>query len=274
MLGALAAIDTWPVPHASAAVVCGDGEVVFHGDAHFEYRLASISKVITAWTILISCEEGSVSLADPCGPEGATLRHCLAHAAGYGFDTAGPIIGVAKRRIYSNTGIEVAAAHVEARTGIAFADYMREAVFEPLGMNNSSLKASPAYAVFSTVADMAKFAHELLRPTLIASTTAHDAITPQWPELSGVIPGLGTFRPNTWGLGIEIRAEKTPHWTGLRNSPTTFGHFGGSGTMMWVDPVIDAALIALTDRRFDDWANEALAAWPALSDEVISAVTR
>lgn len=260
------------MPNAAAAVVCRDGSAATHGDIDCVFRLASISKVITAWTILIACEEGSVSLDDACGPEGATLRHCLAHAAGYGFDTKGPIVGVARRRIYSNTGIESAAALVEANTGIAFDDYMREAVFEPLGMQSSRLKASPAYSVFSTVRDMCRLAAELLDPTLVSVETARDAVTPQWPDLDGVIPGLGQFRPNPWGLGIEVRGDKSPHWTGTRNSPRTFGHFGGSGTMMWVDPDIGTALIALTDRRFDDWAAEALALWPALSDSVISAV--
>lgn len=269
MLEALALVDTWPVPHVSVAVMQPDGPVASLGDQHREYRLASISKVITAWTILIACEEGSVSLDDECGPDGATLRHCLAHAAGYGFDTPGPIVGVAKRRIYSNTGIERAAELVEERTGIAFPDYMREAVFEPLSMHHSLLAASPAYAVFSTVDDLSRFAVELLRPRLISSDTARDAVTPQWPGLAGVIPGLGTFRPNPWGLGIEIRGDKSPHWTGRLNSPTTFGHFGGSGTFMWVDPTIDLALIVLTDRRFDDWASEALRLWPELSDAVI-----
>jgi hypothetical protein len=40
--------------------------------------------------------------------------------------------------------------------------------------------------------------------------------------------------------------------------------------MMWVDPVADIALVALTDRPFDDWAHEALSRWPELSDEVLT----
>ena len=35
-----------------------------------------------------------------------------------------------------------------------------------------------------------------------------------------------------------------------RNSPATFGHFGGAGTFLWVDPVADLALVVLTDREF------------------------
>ena len=40
--------------------------------------------------------------------------------------------------------------------------------------------------------------------------------------------------------------------------------------MMWVDPTIDAGLVALTDRRFDEWRDEALVQWPELSDAVVA----
>ena len=36
--------------------------------------------------------------------------------------------------------------------------------------------------------------------------------------------------------------------------------------VVWVDPVIDRALVCLTDREFDAWALEA---WPVFSDAVI-----
>jgi CubicO group peptidase (beta-lactamase class C family) len=269
----LATIDEWPVPHAAAAVVHHETVVATHGEIDRVFRLASISKVITAWTCLIAVEEGSVSLDDAVGPPGSTLRHCLAHAAGYGFDTSSPIMGVGKRRIYSNTGIETAAKHVAERTGLMFADYMNEAIFEPLAMHDTSLKASPAYAVFSTIHDMTLFMKELMGPTLVSHATAQDAITVQYPELGGIIPGLGSYKPNPWGLGIEIRDGKQPHWTGTLNSPQTFGHFGGSGTMMWIDPKINTGLIALTDLDFDKWPSEALTAWSSLSDAVIRSLT-
>jgi CubicO group peptidase (beta-lactamase class C family) len=89
----------------------------------------------------------------------------------------------------------------------------------------------------------------------------------QFAGLSGVLPGFGRWDPNDWGLGFELKDAKQPHWTGSRNSPRTFGHFGGSGTFLWVDPELDAALMCLSDREFDDWALEA---WPVLSDAVIA----
>lgn len=269
--GVLSVIDTWPVPHAAAARVHATA-VVTHGDTSHRFRLASISKVITAVACLIAVEEGSVTLDDRVGPPGATLRHCLAHAAGYGFDTENTIIGVGKRRVYSNTGIERAARHVAERTGIPFADYVREAIFEPLSMADSSVRSSPAYGMWSTVDDLVRFVLELMRPTLITSDTASLISTIQFPELGGVIPGLGSFTPNPWGLGTEIRGHKSPHWTGTTNSESTYGHFGGSGTMMWIDPAIDTALVALTDRDFDEWSEQALTQWRSLSDAVVASV--
>jgi CubicO group peptidase (beta-lactamase class C family) len=82
-----------------------------------------------------------------------------------------------------------------------------------------------------------------------------------------VLPGFGRAGVNDWGLGPELRDGKRPHWTGERNSPATFGHFGGSGTFLWVDPVAGVALACLTDLEFGAWAKDA---WPRLADAVLS----
>jgi len=90
-----------------------------------------------------------------------------------------------------------------------------------------------------------------------------------FPGRRGVLPGFGLQRENDWGLGLEIRGTKSPHWTGSRNSPETFGHFGQSGTFLWVDPRAGAALVALSDRPFGEWAAQA---WPPYSDGVLDAL--
>ncbi len=89
-----------------------------------------------------------------------------------------------------------------------------------------------------------------------------------YPDLAGILPGIGPQDPNEWGLGFEIRGYKTPHWTGRTNSPATFGHFGASGSFLWVDPAIGRSLLVLTDRNFGPWA---LDAWPPLADAVVAA---
>lgn len=92
-------------------------------------------------------------------------------------------------------------------------------------------------------------------------------MTVQYPGTKGVLPGYGHQNPNDWGLGFEIRDGKSPHWTGSSSSPRTFGHFGQSGTLLWIDPDAGAACVALTDRAFGPWAVEA---WPAFTDAVLA----
>jgi CubicO group peptidase (beta-lactamase class C family) len=270
---ALELVSTWPVPHVAAAVVGADGRVVGPaGDVDHRFRLASLTKPIAAWAILVAVEEGSVTLDDPVGQPGCTLRHLLAHAGGYPFDGAEPVAAPARRRIYSNTGIELAARHTAEATGIAFADYLGEAVLAPLGMAHCSLDGSPAHAAWATVGDVAAFLAEVQRPSLLAPATAADAVRQQWPDLAGIVPGVGRFDPCPWGLGFEVRGRKRPHWTGVTNSASTYGHFGGAGSMMWADPEAGCALVALTDRSFDDWSVDAMRSWPELSDAVVAEV--
>lgn len=147
-----------------------------------------------------------------------------------------------------------------------FATYLHEAVCEPLGMSAAELRGAAGAGAVGSCADLALFAAELLRPTLVARETYDAARTVQFPGLDGVLPGYGMQRPNDWGLGFELRDGKSPHWTGERSSPGTFGHFGQSGTFLWVDPDANAAAVALTDRAFDSWAKEC---WPEFTDAVL-----
>jgi CubicO group peptidase (beta-lactamase class C family) len=236
------------------------------GDPAGPYRLASVSKLLTAYAVLVAVEEGVFDFDDEAGPPGSTVAHLLAHASGMGSTEARAFARPGSRRIYSNAGFEALGEALEAASGIGMAAYLSAAVFEPLGMSSSALQGSPAYAVRSTLHDMTRFAAELLAPTLVAPETFAAATTVAFPGLSGVLPGFGAQDPNDWGLGFEIRGTKSPHWTGSANSPATFGHFGRSGTFLWVDPAVGVACVGLTDRDFGKWAAEA---WPALSDAVL-----
>jgi CubicO group peptidase (beta-lactamase class C family) len=260
------------VDNVAAAVVAPDGAVSTVGDLGHSFRLASITKVLTGWATLIAVEEGIVDLDQPVGQPGCTLRHLLAHAGGYAFDGPDPISPPERRRIYSNTGIELAAATVADAAGMPFDEYLGEAVLAPLGMTATALRGSPAFGCWSTVADVVRLVHELRAPRLLSAATARAATSVQFPALAGIVPGFGRFDPCPWGLGMEVRGAKSPHWTGTRNSTSTFGHFGGAGTVLWVDPGAAVACVALTDRPFDDWAGEARRVWPELADAVIDEV--
>jgi CubicO group peptidase (beta-lactamase class C family) len=263
-------IEQWPVTTAAAAVVRQDGTVAgTHGPTGQPFRLASVTKPLTAYAALVAYEEGVFELDDPAGPEGSTVRHLLAHASGLAFDEHRVTAPPGTRRLYSNAGFEVLGEHLAKAAGIPFAEYLRQAVLEPLGMTGTSLAGagSPAADGVSTVDDLVRFAAELQAPQLLHPSTVATATTVVFPGLKGVLPGYGHQNPNDWGLGYEIRAAKSPHWTGALSSPATFGHFGQSGTFLWVDPVAGAACVALTDRDFGEWA---VPLWPRFTDAVLT----
>jgi CubicO group peptidase (beta-lactamase class C family) len=262
---ALRQVDEWGAAHAAAGVVRPGEVVATHGPADVELRWASVTKLATALAVLVAAEEGVVDLDAPAGPPGSTVRHLLAHASGLPFDGEAPIAKPEQRRIYSNTGFERLAEFLAEAAEMPFAEYLARAVLEPTGAR-ATLRGSPAFGLHGTLDDMLRLAQELLEPKIVAPETLAEATSVQFPGLAGVLPGLGRLEPNDWGLGFELKDAKSPHWTGNRNSTRTFGHFGGSGTFLWVDPAAELALACLTDREFDTWV---LDAWPRLSDAVL-----
>ena len=264
-MDALRAIDDWGARIATAGVTRGDADVDVHGPRDVELRWASVTKLLTGLAVLVALEEGVADLDEPAGPEGATLRHLLAHASGLPPDGDTPIAKPGQRRIYSNTGIELAADVVARHAEMPFAEYVEHAVVRPLRLAGA-LHGSPAWGYRGPLDDLLALGRELLAPTLVAPGTLAEATTVQFAGLAGVLPSWGRMDPNDWGLAFELRDDKSPHWTGSRNSSRTFGHFGAAGTFLWVDPDAGLACGVLTDREFGDWAK---AAWPAFSDSVL-----
>ena len=255
----------------AVGVTDSQGTLGLAGDPAWLTRIASVGKLLVGMAALVAVEEGTIELDEEAGPPGSTVRHLLAHASGLAFNDPTIIAAPGRRRIYSNAGIERFVEHLEQRAGMSFNEYLHSGVLDPLGMAATELPGSPAHSALSTTRDMLAFCRELLEPSLISAETLSDATRPHFPDLAGVVPDLGRFDPNPWGLTFEIRGAKTPHWTGSRNSPRTFGHFGGSGSFLWVDPEAQIAAVALTDRDFGPWALEA---WPRFSDALLDAYSR
>jgi CubicO group peptidase (beta-lactamase class C family) len=273
-MAALDAVADWPVPAAAAAVIGPDGVLATHGDIKKVFVLASVTKPLVARAVQIGIEEGVVELDTPAGPPDSTVRHLLAHASGLAMHADRVLAKPGARRIYSNYGFTVLAETVERESGIEFGRYLTEAVCEPMAMGSTRLDGGTEVAGFgatSTVADLAAFAGDLLRPATVSPELHDEATTVQFPGLDGVLPGYGVQRPNDWGLGFEIRDSKSPHWTGGRNSARTYGHFGQAGGFIWADPAAELAMVALTDRDFGEWA---LDLWPTISDAVIVEYTK
>jgi len=257
---------TWP---GTSALAIADETTLLGatGDLDWVTRIASLSKLFTSYAVLIALEEGTISLDDPAGPPGSTVRHLMAHASGLGFESdASSTFEPGTRRIYSNVGMERLAEHLEDAAGIPFTEYLVEAVIEPLELAGFDAHGSPAHGMRASIHHLLTFGRELMNPTLVARETLDEATAPVFPELRGVLPGFGPADPNPWGLGFEIRGNKSPHWTGILHDPTTFGHFGGSGSFLWVDPTRQLVGASVSTEMFGAWAIDA---WPTANTVLI-----
>ena len=250
---ALRGVDGWPAANVAVAVSSVDGELGARGDRQHVFRFASVTKLFTAYACLVAAEEGTIDLDDPAGPPGSTMRHLLAHASGLPFQAGMPVGRPGVRRVYSNPGIELAAGIVADHAAMSFDAYLGEAVLGPLGLR-AELRGSPAADLYGSLDDLSRFAAELLAPRLVAPETLAEATSVQFPGLAGVIPDLGRYDPNDWGLGFELKDGKSR--TGRaperlhRRSVTSVARARSSGSI----PRSNLSLACLTDLEFGEWA--------------------
>ncbi len=106
MTAALEQAARWPAGRVAIGVVAASATLETYGDIHETLPWASVTKLLTALTVLMAVEEEIVTLDEPAGPPGATVRHLLAHASGLPPDGDRPIARPGERRIYSNAGFE------------------------------------------------------------------------------------------------------------------------------------------------------------------------
>jgi CubicO group peptidase (beta-lactamase class C family) len=260
-------VASWPAI-AAVGVASSGGVMEAVGPADQPFAWASVTKLLTALAALDGVQRGLLDLDEPAGPPGSTIRHLLAHASGLAFDSDAILAQPGRRRVYSNRGIEIVAEILAARSGQPFERLLADEICLPLGMAGTRLEGSPAWGAVGPLSDLMNLAVELASPSLIDEDLLARATQTVFPGLSGVLPGFGRQENCDWGLGFEIRDRKAPHWTGSNNSPRTFGHFGRSGSFLWVDPDAGLACVCLADRDFDDWAKQA---WPKLSDDLLAA---
>ena len=263
-------LESWPGDQHGVIIVrgrsAGQRRVEQLGEVSAPLPWASVSKVATALSVLIGVEEGLISLDDDVGPPGVQVRHLLAHAGGIGLDVATVLCPPATRRIYSNAGFDLLASHLERWSGTPFEEHLHETVFGPLGMNETHLVGSPAAGVVGPLRELEALLDEVMAPTLLSPSFSAAWREPQWPALAGVLPGFGRCDPCPWGLGLEVKGSKSPHWTGTRFGPTTVGHFGQSGSFLVVSPEHDLGVVTLGDEPFGPWAKQA---WPEFLDAVV-----
>ncbi|HEX8705528.1 MAG TPA: serine hydrolase domain-containing protein [Myxococcaceae bacterium] len=161
-------------------LVTRDGKTIFrkaYGLAHLErgsrltpdavFRIASITKTMTAAAILQFVEKGQLSLEDevtkhfpdyPTRGQRITLRHLLSHTSGLP-DYADLDLRGARNRppqqllaltqdlplgfmpgtdyAYSNTGYVLLGLLIEKLSGLSYGEYMERQLFKPLGMRHT-----------------------------------------------------------------------------------------------------------------------------------------
>ncbi|QDV36102.1 serine hydrolase [Tautonia plasticadhaerens] len=207
-----------------------------------KFRLASVTKQFTAMAALILAERGKLGLDDPISehlpetPEswgGVTIRHLLTHTSGIpsytglsGFFEEKSILPLSQEELiglvrdlplefepgseyrYNNSGYFLLGMIIERASGSTYESFLREEIFEPLGMEDSGYdRAGPilkgrasgyervgelvrnsryldmglpfsAGALYSTVEDLARWDRALAEGKLISGESYEAMWTP------------------------------------------------------------------------------------------------
>ena len=164
---------------------------------------------------------------------------------------------------------------VAERSGMPFADYLRtESSSRWAWLTPGSIPVRPgpaAAGLAGPLTDLLSLGRELAAPTLVSAghppgrhlgpVRGPGRGAPRLPALRSLRLGPGRGDPRAQAAALDR----------VTNSPATFGHFGRSGSFLWVDPVAGVLCAGLTDRPFGPWAARA---WPALADAVLGRVRR
>jgi CubicO group peptidase (beta-lactamase class C family) len=118
--------------------------------------------------------------------------------------------------------------------------------------------------VFSTAADVARFAHAMLnagRPILRPETVA--LFTRRESAPAGTSRALGWDTPSA------------PSQSGKYFGPASFGHLGYTGASLWIDPNRQLSITLLTNRTWPDCSNQLIKqVRPRFQDAVIEALDK
>ena len=83
MANPLDQVASWPAT-AAVGVASAAGLMDKAGPADQPFRWASVTKLLVALAALDAVQRGLLSLDEPAGPPGSTIRHLLSHASGLG----------------------------------------------------------------------------------------------------------------------------------------------------------------------------------------------
>jgi CubicO group peptidase (beta-lactamase class C family) len=295
------------------------------------YDLASLTKVVaTATMAMILVDEGRLDLDAPVqkflpgfqgpGKEAVTVRHLLTHSSGLDatallykelrgraafveriekMDLAYP---PGTRSVYSDLGIILLSEILERIAGQPLEGFVRERVFEPLGMHDTMFRppadllpriaptendpwrgrvvrgevhdenafamggVAPHAGLFSTAGDLARFAQMLLNGGVLDGRRIVSRETVELFTRKAGIPDSDR------ALGWDTKSAESSSASTLF-SPRSFGHTGFTGTSIWIDPDRQLFVILLTNRVYPTRENQLIReARPAVADAVVRAL--
>jgi CubicO group peptidase (beta-lactamase class C family) len=190
---------------------------------------------------------------------------------------------------YQSMGIAVLAEVVHQVTGVTLSEFLRREVFEPLGMTDTSLGWDPGKkeriarvrlepeqeatdwnwntpywlgfgapwgGLITSPGDFARFCRLLLQGgtfdgvRLLAPATVRAMTSNQLAAMPLVPEAERRCRP--WGLGWRLNWPGNTGSFGDLLGPRTYGHWGATGTLCWLDPDTDAFMVLFTTQPGGD----------------------
>ena len=264
------------------------------------YLLASITKPMTVTGLMVLVDRGEVKLGDPVrkfipefhgeGRDAVLVKHLLTHTSGLpdmlpdnealrkrhapladfvaGTCRVPLLFAPGSQCKYQSMGILLAAEIAERITKTKLREWLKQAVFDPLGMKSTALGlgqhkipdteqcqapnnddwnwnspywrdlGAPWGGAHATAGDVLRFLESFLTPTgkVVKPETARAMLTDQNAGLN-----------EAWGLGFMVNGA---HFS-KACSAGTFGHWGSTGTVCWADPKTGTRLALLTTKPAD-----------------------
>jgi len=242
-------------------------------------EMASLTKLVTGLMFAEFVDQGLIKIDDPVGKylpdfpvtgdNVITLRQCFTHTTGlYGHEEWGGMhnpwldnvivnglecLKPGKVHEYNGMGYDLAGKVMEIVSGKSIFRLMRENLFDPLEMKNTTLEEDLGFSCFSTAGDFAKFGQLLLNK---GSYGELEFFSPQTFEK--IIPKLlNTYYPDIdkdWGIGITWMRQAHPD-AGKNGVPedarvlsrNVIGHGSATSAILRVD--LDNDLVIAQSRR-------------------------
>jgi len=241
------------------------------------FRVASITKLVTALAVLRLTNQGWLSLDDrieqvlgdhPATRHGSTVRQVLAHISGLPLswrnsrsplDVEGGPPGT--KFEYSNAGYDILGLVIEKVTGKSYEDVSQAEVLKPLEIEGvfGRVPSEPRIAALYGKEDHLNWPKLpkmewpsgglVTRPIhlirLIAGFAfppvgflSNDVLLEALSDATGDVDHQRVPKDPAppWGLGVELRGHKTRTFGGTHVGRDSFGHYGGSGCVVWHDP--------------------------------------